>query len=156
MPIGDYCRAPVQRASPSESLRVVAQRMDREGVGSIVIVDGERVSGVVTDRDVALAVLERGQDPDATPVCALIDHRPVVAHAASPLRVAAGLMRAHGVRRLPVVDAEERLVGVISRDDLLQLLGRELGAMSAALGLQDPHGSSLVSLDEMRRWEEVV
>lgn len=156
MPISDYCRAPVHRASPRESLRVVAQLMDREGVGTVVIAEDQRVAGVVTDRDIALAVLDRGSDPDATPVSAIVERKPVVVHAASPLRVAASLMRLHSVRRLPVVDAEDRLVGVISRDDLIQLLGRELGGMSEALGLQTPHGSSLVSLDEIRGWGEEI
>ena len=154
MPVRDYCQTSVHRASPRDSLRVVAQRMDREGVGSVVIEEDHRVTGVVTDRDIALAVLAR-QRPDSTPVSELVERKPVVVHADSPLRVAAGLMRSHGLRRLPVVDAGGKLIGVISRDDLLQLLGRELGGLAEALALQAPHRTSRLALEEIRQAEEV-
>lgn len=149
MPVADYCSSRVETAGPSETLRALAERMDRKGVGCVVVVDEGVVTGVVTDRDVALAVLAAGRDADATPTASLLGREPVTVHADRPLRVAAGLMRRHALRRLPVVDANGRLVGILSRDDLIQLLGRELSGMAATLSRQSAHHSSALALAEL-------
>ena len=149
MPVADYCTSRTETASPGETLRALAERMDRQGVGCVVVLDQERVRGVVTDRDVAMAVLAAGRDADATPAASLLGREPIVVHAERPLRVAGGLMRRHGLRRLPVVDANGRLVGIVSRDDLIQLLGRELSGMAATLSRQSAHGSAALALAEL-------
>ncbi len=139
MPVGDYCRQPVQTVHPDEPLRAAARRMRDEGVGALVVVhEDRRVAGVLTDRDLALQVLREGRDPDATPVRALVAREPVVVHADAPLALVAGMMRRRGVRRLPVVDRSERLVGVIAADDVLRLLARELGGLAEAVAAQAP------------------
>jgi CBS domain-containing protein len=148
MPVADYCTTRVETAGASETLRTLAERMDRHGVGCIVVTEEGRVRGVATDRDVAMAVLAEGRDADATPASALLGREPIVVHGDRPLRVAAGLMRRHALRRLPVVDRDGRLVGIISRDELLQLLGRELSGMAATLARQGAHGSAAVALAE--------
>jgi len=149
MSVREYCHEKVETASPTESLREAALRLDRSGVGCLVVVAADRVSGVLTDRDVALAVFDAGMDPDRTQVQALLVTEPVVVAADRPLRVAAALMRQHHLRRLPVVDAEGRLVGIVARDDLIQLLARELGAVSGALSVQQPCGSAVRTLDDL-------
>jgi len=133
MPVGDYCHAPVEVVSADAPLRSVARVMERERVGSVVVMEGERVRGVVTDRDVALRVLAHAGDADALPVRDLLHRRPVVVHADSRLGVAAGLMRRHALRRLPVLDRTQRLVGIISSDDLVGLVSRELRGLSRAV-----------------------
>ncbi len=149
MAVADYCTSRVETAVASETLRTLAERMDRHGVGCIVVIEEERVRGVVTDRDVAMAVLAAGRNADATPAAALLSREPIVVHGDRPLRVAAGLMRRHALRRLPVVDRDDRLVGIVSRDELLQLLGRELSGMAGTLGRQSAHGSAAVALAEL-------
>jgi CBS domain-containing protein len=133
MPVGDYCSRPVKTAVATETLREVARRMDQEDVGSLVVMDGDLVVGMITDRDIALAVLHDGRDPDAIHVKDVMAKKPAVIHGRRPLTVATALMRRHGARRLPVVDDEGRLVGVISLGDVLRLLGREIGGLSEAL-----------------------
>jgi CBS domain-containing protein len=143
MPVGDYCRRPAQTAAPSETLRAAARRMQAEGVGTLVVVEEGRVRGIVTDRDLALRCLGEGLDPDTTTVEALLDRDPVKVHADAPLPIASGILRRRAVRRLPVVDGSERLVGVISSDDLLRLVARELSGLAGAVAAQAPAAGGL-------------
>lgn len=148
MPVGDYCSRPVQTAAVTETLREAARRMDQAKVGSLVVATGDQVVGVITDRDIALAVMHDGRDPDVALVKDVMSKKPVVIHAKRPLSIATALMRRHGVRRLPVIDDEERLVGLISLGDVLRLLGRELGGLSDAL-VHGEGGEAVLSAGEM-------
>jgi len=139
MAIGDYCTRDVGSVSRQASLRQAARQMAGEALGSLVVLDGDRVTGILTDRDVALATLAQGRDPDATRIAELLgDRPPVVVHEDSSLGVAAGMMRRHAIRRLPVLDAEEQLVGVIASDDLLRIVSRELAGLARAVEAQRP------------------
>ncbi len=145
MAIGDYCTRDVSSVSRQATLREAAQQMAESSVGSLVVLDGDRVAGMLTDRDVALATLARGRDPDATRVAELLEQRPpVVVHEHSALGVAAGMMRRHAIRRLPVLDADERLVGVIASDDLLRIVSRELAGLARAVEAQTPDATRAV------------
>jgi signal-transduction protein with cAMP-binding, CBS, and nucleotidyltransferase domain len=112
-------------AEAKESLHSVALRMQEHNVGTVVIVKEQRPVGIVTDRDLALALgadgvsrQEKVESLMSTPVRTIPD--------AAGIFDATQCMRDAGVRRLPIVDEAERLVGIISLDDLLRLLGREL------------------------------
>ena len=135
--IGEYCTRSVRTASAQDTLRETAQRMSSAGVGSIVVTARDQVVGIVTDRDVALEVLVRQRDPDETRVGELLESKPaIVDHEDSPLRVAAGMMRRHGLRRLPVLDEKEHLVRIITSDRLLGLVGRELCGLTDVVDSQ--------------------
>jgi CBS domain-containing protein len=114
--IRDVMTESVVTAGPDKSVREVAEIMRERNVGSVVLVDNDRLTGFVTDRDLALSVLADGRDP--------IDH--VGDHASSPVVTgapemdvseAAELMVEHGIRRLPVLEGEE-LIGIVTLDDL--------------------------------------
>lgn len=138
MPIGDYCQRDVRTIDAGASLRAAAVRMADEGVGSLVVLQGRQPRGIVTDRDLSLRVLRDGLDPDATTVLEAFDRDPVVMHETSPLRAAAALMRRAAVRRIPVVNAREELVGVITFDDILRLVASELAGLAEAVAAQAP------------------
>jgi CBS domain-containing protein len=94
---------------------------------------------VLTDRDVALAVLGRGVDPDAARVGDLLEGDVVTVTARAPLAVAIRMLRLHALRRLPVVDARSgELVGLFTADDVMQLVAAELGAVAAVARPQFP------------------
>jgi len=138
MPIGDYCQRDVRTIAVDATLRSAAQQMADENVGCLVVVAGKSVRGILTDRDLALRVIREGLDPDKTNVAAALTHDPLTIHAHSPLRVATGLMHRRAVRRLPVVDDREELIGVIALDDLLPVIARELVGISEVVGAQAP------------------
>lgn len=144
MPIGDYCQRDVRTIDSRETLRAAAVQMAEEGVGSVVVLQGRQPRGILTDRDVALRVLRDGLDADATAVIDAIGGDPIMMHETSPLRAAAALMRRCAVRRIPVVDAQERLVGVIALDDVLRLIASELSGLAEAVASQAPPGRAPV------------
>lgn len=143
MPIGDYCQRDVRTIAAGESLRTAAARMAEEGVGSLVVLQGRQPRGILTDRDIALRVLRDGADPETSALEAL-GRDPILMHETSPLRAAAALMRRCSVRRIPVVDANEELVGMIAFDDVLRLLAAELSGLADAVASQAPPGRAPV------------
>lgn len=136
MAVGNYCRRDVQTVSPRETLRAAARCMQDKGVGCLVVTHEGRPQGVITDRDLALRVLRERLDPDSVPVRDIIGRDPAVIHENMPLGVVSKMMRRLCVRRLPVVDDGERIVGVITADDLLRLLSREVSMLGEAVAAQ--------------------
>ena len=132
MPVGSYCRRKVCLALPDETLEVAAQRMETEGVGLLVVVDEGRPSGVLTDRDVALHVLA----PDGPLVGDAMGPKPWTVRTDAPLSDAVALMSRHGVRRLPVVDADGHSLGIIAADDVVRLLAAEISDLAGVAEVQ--------------------
>jgi CBS domain-containing protein len=117
----------------SASVAEVVRLMDERNVGSVVIVDGARPVGIVTDRDVVLRVVRRGLDPREVRVEEVMTSElACVTEEVAPIQ-AAGVMRERQVRRLPIVDAKGALVGLLSLDDLLYQFGREVGELADAI-----------------------
>ena len=138
MPIGDYCRRDVVTVTPRTTLADAARTMASRDVGAVPVVHGAAVLGMVTDRDVALAALGEEHGPE-TEVGELLLHKPlIIVHEDSPLGVAAAIMRRHALRRLPVLDADDHLVGILTSDDLLALFAGELGGLTRVIAAQAP------------------
>jgi CBS domain-containing protein len=112
-------------AAPSDDVRAVAARMRDRRVGSVVIVEGNRPVGIVTDRDLAVRVVAAGL-PAETPVADVMTIDPTVARSDAGVDTILSTMRKAGARRLPLVDERGHLVGIITHDDLLLLLAREM------------------------------
>ena len=121
MSISDYCQKNPSRVRPDETLRVAAKRMDEDGVGCLVVVnDEQRPVGILTDRDVVMRGLRRRRDLDATPVSEIMTTDVTTVPEFIERQIAIRRLRAEGIRRIPVVDDESRLVGIFSIDDALQ------------------------------------
>ena len=103
---------------PTDSLRDAAVWMMERGVGSAVVVDDGKPTGIVTDRD-ALRVIARGVDPDSITVSDCIMKGLKTVPPSLDVREAAKVMREKGFRHLVVVDDADRLVGVFSMRDLV-------------------------------------
>jgi CBS domain-containing protein len=95
-----------------------AQMMRDEDVGLAPIVEGDRLIGTVTDRDIAIRVVAEGKDPQATPVREIASTNLVTVDPQQNLDEALRLMAQHQVRRLPVVEEDGRLVGVLAQADI--------------------------------------
>ena len=93
--------------------------------------------GVVTDRDLVVRVIGSGKDPETTPVGVVMTRKPKVVDEDSPIESALGLMRAAGFRRVPVVDRQGKLVGILSLDDVLALLAEEFAHIGAIVNRQN-------------------
>ena len=131
---------PVVHVGPKATLQKVAHVMKERNVGAVVITEQERPVGIVTDRDIAMALCDRGFSLDE-PV------QRVMTTPVETLREDAGVHDATrrmldlGVRRLPVVNAAAHLVGLVSLDDLLQLLSRELNEMAEGVRPAGKHAA---------------
>ena len=106
----------VVTAEAEESLRAVGELMRDRNVGSVVICEGARPIGVLTDRDIALAVAADGVDP-GEPAGAHASRPLVTGEAAMDLEEAVALMVQHRIRRLPVMAGRD-LAGIVTIDDL--------------------------------------
>jgi CBS domain-containing protein len=126
--VGEVMTASVVTADPDRSLHEIAVMMRERNVGSVVLVDGARPVGFITDRDIALAVVADGRDPSAR-AC---DHASTPVITAEPdmdVEEAAERMARQGVRRLVVLSGG-LLVGVVTLDDLTPRVGDRASALS--------------------------
>src|SRR5947199_9673385 len=101
-----------------KSVAYAAKMMRDENVGLAPIVEGNRLIGTVTDRDIAIRGVAEGKDPESTKVTEIASTDLVTVDPQQDLDEALRLMAQHQVRRLPVVEADGRLVGVVAQADV--------------------------------------
>jgi CBS domain-containing protein len=136
----DACTANVVCCGPQTTVLHAASLMRHRHVGDLVVVDDPENEGiplgVVTDRDIVVEVLGNGLDPAKTTVGSLMRTPVVIAQESEDTNQVIERMRAHGVRRLPVVANEGEVVGIITLNDLLRLFVADanslLGIMTTA------------------------
>lgn len=104
-------------ARPETPVREVAQMMKTQDVGSIPVIDNNRLAGIVTDRDLALLIVAENRDL-STPVRDVMTGKPQTATPDTTIHMAAQIMQDHQIRRLPIVDENGALVGIVSLGDL--------------------------------------
>lgn len=113
-------------SSPEDTVSHVAQLMKKEDIGPVLIVDNEdskRLVGIVTDRDLALKVVAEGRDPQTTKVEAVMTRKVITCRADDDVENAMKAMAQYQLRRIPVVDKDGRLVGIISQADVATRVG---------------------------------
>jgi CBS domain-containing protein len=116
--------------TPTMTLTEAARKMKESGVGSVVVTDEGEVIGVLTDRDIALALAFPQEFDAQSRVDVVMTPRPVTIEAGAEVPEGLERMRAHAIRRLVVVDSRGRLLGVVSLDDLLIHLGNTMAAVA--------------------------
>lgn len=125
---------PVGCLSPRATCLDAATEMKARNIGAVVVVsDDQRAIGILTDRDLALRVMAEGRAADQTSVEDAMTRGLACLPENATLAEATELMRDRGVRRLPILDAAGKVTGIVSLDDLLLLLGMELGNLASAL-----------------------
>ncbi|MCE3287927.1 MAG: signal-transduction protein [Gaiellaceae bacterium] len=95
-----------------------AQLMKSDDVGSLPVLDGEQLAGMITDRDIVVRAIAEGKDPRGMPVREVASRELVRVNADDDLSSALQLMASQQVRRLPVVDDDGRLVGILAQADV--------------------------------------
>jgi CBS domain-containing protein len=138
MSIERYCQRKVSTARPGDTAKSAAERMDKDGVGCLVVVEAGRPVGILTDRELALQVLCRRLDPGAIRVKDLASPRVETISKHAGFQDATWKIRRSGLRRLPVVDKRGKLFGIISSDDLMQVAVGEFAHLGEALRAQLP------------------
>ena len=108
-------------ALPDDTVEKVAQLMKKEDIGPVPVVDDEqnkRLVGIVTDRDLALKVVAEGRDPQTTKVEDVMTRKLITCRPDDDVESAMKAMAQYQLRRIPVVDNDNRLVGIISQADV--------------------------------------
>ncbi len=121
MQVRDVMTEATVTETPTDSLRAAAERMWREQTGSLLIIDGGQLTGIITERDVLRAVA-LGADPDRSTVDEVMTASVYTVPPDMPLHVAAREMAARWIRHLPVVGNGE-LLGVVSMRDVTGVFG---------------------------------
>lgn len=117
MQISDVMTSNPQSAQADDSLRSVARQMESGNFGSVPVLEGERLAGVVTDRDIAIRGVAQGLSPDE-PVSSVMTADPVCVGSDCGVQEAAQLMQERQIRRLYVTD-DDSLVGVVALADVV-------------------------------------
>jgi CBS domain-containing protein len=131
--LGKICIKPVITASTQMTVEQAAQAMRSKNVGALVVVNAGRPVGMLTDRDIAIEVVAKGMDPATARVGEVMHKKPITIREDLGILDAAKTFAKTGVRRLPVVTKGGVLVGLIAVDDLIMLLGNEMGHMAGGL-----------------------
>jgi CBS domain-containing protein len=138
MSIGTLIIRGVETAGPSTTAEALALRMSETGIGSIVIEEEMRPVGVVTDRDLAIRVDSADRDASVVTAEEIMTPDPVTVDEEAGLYELTQQMSTHSVRRMPVTNQEGKLVGIITLDDVVQLLSRELSNLADVIDAESP------------------
>ena len=137
----DFATSLVAVVEPDSSALAAAQLMRRHHIGALVVVDANEKSrpvGVLTDRDLVLGLMAEGLDPALFMVGDIMSVELVVANPEMDAMDAVQLMRVNRLRRLVLVNDAGQLAGIVTMEDVLELLTRELASLAVGvLGARD-------------------
>jgi CBS domain-containing protein len=153
MNLGEQFRGNVHTATPDEPLRDVVGRMKQKNIGAVVVVADQakrarEIVGIVTDRDVALALGTEAATVES-PVSEVMTRKVVTIWEDEGIFNATQYFLGHQIRRLPIVNHDNQLVGIVTFDDLLALLTRELYNISKAVAPALPEQESVLEHDRL-------
>jgi CBS domain-containing protein len=137
------CKRDVAFAARATTAQSAAKLMRRYHVGSLVVVDHtdgrRRPVGIVTDRDIVLEIYALDLDPNVITIGDIMSQELITVPETFGVMETTQLMRIKGIRRVPVVDGEGDLVGIITVDDVLQVLAEELNAVTHTVSHEQSH-----------------
>ena len=143
MQLSSFCVLKVACCSPRSTVLEAAQLMRRKHTGDLVVIDDDEEKpsplGIITDRDVVVEVLGKGLDPAITTVGSVIRTPVVVAEEGEDSSQVLERMRAHGVRRIPVVGPGGKLVGIVTADDMLRRLAADSALLTEVVSAEQTH-----------------
>jgi CBS domain-containing protein len=120
--ITDYMTRPVITAKPADTIRAAVTKLNHYNIGSLVIMDRQKVAGIVTERDVIRKAIANRLDLDKTPVSRIMTGKVQTIRANGTLIEIASLMKSHSMRRIVVIGTNNRPVGVVTSKDLIDIL----------------------------------
>ena len=138
--VGDVMTSRPRAVTPQTPLSEVAEVMEAEDVGSVPVVEDDRLVGIVTDRDIVIRAIAKGKDPRGMPASEASSRELVTVSPDDDLSDALKLMAQYQVRRLAVTGEDERLIGVVSQADVaMHVKDKEAGELLEGISRQ-PQG----------------
>jgi CBS domain-containing protein len=149
MSAGEYCTRDVVIVEKTESVREAIRLMHDHHVGDAVVVERQNDSpvplGILTDRDIVMEILAKDVDLLSVTVGDVMSYELVTVTEDTKLLDALKLMRSKGVRRLPVINHQGGLEGILSVDDILELIAEQMGDIAALLSHEIQHEKAMRS-----------
>ena len=133
-----YCQTNVLSVKPDSTVGFVANLMKGKNIGCVVVVDDHQPVGIVTDRDLALQLDEISGKAGDVLIESVMTRDLVTIKKDTGIFDAIQEMKNVGVRRMPIVDNGGRLVGLLTVDDIIRLLSREMADISRIIGKEGP------------------
>ena len=127
----------VHSMSPQDSLQMAARAMDELNVGAIPVCEGDNIIGMVTDRDIVVRGVAQSLPPDSAPLRDVMSAEVRTCYEDESLEEVTGRMRDSQIRRLPVLDRQDHLVGILSLGDVA-VKGDEIQAAQALTDISEP------------------
>jgi CBS domain-containing protein len=145
--ISELCERDVVVTGPETTIAEAAKLMRTRHVGCVVVVDQQEAGlpiprGIITDRDLVVEIMALGLDAKVMAVSDIMSQELVTVHAEANPHQAMRLMRAKGLRRLPVVTANGHLIGLVAFDDLLEFVTGELSDLTRTVGHEQAREAS--------------
>jgi len=135
--ISDVMTRDVHIASPSQTIREAADEMLRADIGSLPVGENDRLVGMITDRDIVLRAVAKGRDPKTTVRDVMTDRIQYCFEDDDVVGVAENMANL-GVRRLPVLNHDKRLVGIVALSNVANC-GEARAATKLLKGVAEPH-----------------
>ena len=137
MQISEIMTREVDLIDPNAMIREAAKRMREDNVGALPVGENDRLVGMVTDRDIVVRAVAEDRMPSQTSVRDVMSEKIFYCFEDNDLEAAAQCMADHQVRRLPVLNRDKRLVGIVSLADLARA-GDEQAEKTALEGVSEP------------------
>jgi CBS domain-containing protein len=143
MSIGEFCNREVIISNREDSILEAAKLMRQYHVGDVVVVeqhDDKRMPiGILTDRDIVVEIVARETDPSSISVGDAMSYELLTVNENEQLTDLVQKMHGKGVRRVPVVDADGGLIGIVTIDDLIDLLAEQLNSLVGLVQREQQH-----------------
>jgi CBS domain-containing protein len=140
MTIGEICTREVFLGGRETTIQEATELMRKHHVGDLIVVDREGEGtvpvGIVTDRDIVISVMALRLDPQVITLGDMMGEELVTAREGQDFSEVLEIMQIKGIRRIPVVDGKGFLVGILSVDDFLEILAKQLGGLAHLLSRQ--------------------
>ena len=133
MSLRAYCGKRVVTISPERSVAEACWVMKDKNIGCLLVENHGKLCGILTDRDIALKVTGEDKEPLTTMVEEVMTRDPVRISVNQNIRDLVSLMHTRNVRRVPIVDGSETILGMVTMDDLIALFGDELSELGKAV-----------------------
>ena len=133
MSLGNLCRREVVVVNQGTPIKEAVKFMEEKNIGSVIVVGGGKPVGIVTDRDILLRVVNKGLDPEKSSVDDVMTKEIVTLKEGMGLFEALEQVKGKGIRRFPIVDASGNLKGIMTLDDIIYLLGKEMADVDSII-----------------------
>ncbi|MFN4182667.1 MAG: CBS domain-containing protein [bacterium] len=126
MKVSDVMTTQVVQIAPNASVLEAAQVMERENVGCLVVSEGGKLRGILTDRDIVIRAVAKSAHLSGLLVQDIMTHNVIAIQKDADVSFALDLMRQHSVRRLPVLGEKGEVIGILSVSDVARMLDLDI------------------------------